>query len=60
VVDQINKWFTQIVSSDDTKKYLNSFGGDPNIKTPAEAQAMFLKAIDDWKGFVEVAKLPKM
>ena len=60
VVDQINKWFTQIVSSDDTKKYLNSFGGDPNIKTPAEAQAMFLKAIDDWKMFVEIAKLPKM
>ena len=60
VVDQINKWFTQIVSSDDTKKFLNSFGGDPNIKTPDEAQAMFLKAIDDWKMFVELAKLPKM
>jgi len=60
VVDQINKWFAQIVSSEETKKFLNSFGGDPNINTPEAAQKMFLKAIDDWKGYVEIAKLPKM
>ena len=60
VVDQINKWFTQIVSSEETKKFLNSFGGDPNINSPEAAQKMFLKAIDDWKGYVEIAKLPKM
>ncbi len=60
VVDQINKWFTQIVSSEETKKFLNSFGGDPNVNSPEEAQKMFLKAIDDWKGYVEIAKLPKM
>jgi tripartite-type tricarboxylate transporter receptor subunit TctC len=60
VVDQINKWFTQIVSSEDTKKFLNSFGGDPNVLTPDQAQKLFLKAIDDWKGYVEIAKLPKM
>ena len=36
VIDQINKWFVQIVSADDTKKFLNSFGGDPLIDTPDE------------------------
>ena len=60
VVDQLNKWFTEIVSSEESKKFLNSFGGDPNINTPDKAQEMFLKAIKDWKGFVEIAKLPKM
>jgi tripartite-type tricarboxylate transporter receptor subunit TctC len=60
VVDQINKWFSQIVATDETKKFLNSFGGDPNVLTPDQAQKLFLKAIGDWKGFVEIAKLPKI
>jgi hypothetical protein len=59
-VDQINKWFTQIVSTDDTKKFLNSFGGDPYINTPEKAQEMFLKAIPQWIEFVKIAKLPVM
>ena len=29
VVDKIHQWFVQMVSSDETKKFLNSFGGDP-------------------------------
>ena len=57
VIDQINRWFVQIVSSDDTKKFLNSFGGDPYINTPEKGQEMFLKAIEDWKGFVAIAKI---
>jgi tripartite-type tricarboxylate transporter receptor subunit TctC len=60
VVDQINKWFTQIVSTDDTKKFLNSFGGDPYINSPEKAQEMFLKAIPQWIEFVKIAKLPVM
>ena len=34
VVDQINKWFVQVVGSDETKKFLGQFGGDPLIETP--------------------------
>jgi len=60
VVDQINKWFSQIVGADETKKFLNSFGGDPNILTPDQAQKLFLKAIVDWKSYVDIAKLPKL
>jgi tripartite-type tricarboxylate transporter receptor subunit TctC len=60
VVDQINKWFVQIVSTDDTKKFLNSFGGDPFINTPEKGQEMFLKAIPQWIEFVKIAKLPVM
>jgi len=57
VIDQINKWFVQIVSSDDTKKFLNSFGGDPNIQTPDEAQKVFLQDIKNWGDYVRMAKI---
>ena len=57
VIDQINKWFVQIVSSDDTKKFLNSFGGDPFINTPEVAQKMFLRDIKDWGEHVKLAKI---
>jgi tripartite-type tricarboxylate transporter receptor subunit TctC len=57
VVDKINQWFTQIVSSEETKKFLNSFGGDPFINKPEAAQALFLKAIKDWGDYVRLAKI---
>jgi tripartite-type tricarboxylate transporter receptor subunit TctC len=60
IVDQINKWFVQVVSSEEGKKFLNSFGGDQNIQTPEEAQKNFLAAIPQWKEFVKIAKLPLM
>ena len=60
VVDQINKWFGQVLATDEVKKFLNSFGGDVNIQTPEQAQANFLAAIPQWIEFVKVAKLPLM
>jgi len=57
VIDQIHKWFVQIVSSDETKAFLNKFGGDPNIQTPDEAQAVFLKDIKAWGDYVKLAKI---
>jgi tripartite-type tricarboxylate transporter receptor subunit TctC len=57
VIQQINKWFTEIVSSDDTKKFLNSFGGDPNIQPIDEAQKKFLQEIKDWAEYVRIAKI---
>ena len=60
IVDQINKWFGQVLATDEVKKFLNSFGGDVNINTPEKAQEMFLAAIPQWIEFVKVAKLPMM
>jgi tripartite-type tricarboxylate transporter receptor subunit TctC len=57
VIDQIHKWFVEIVSTEDTKKFLNSFGGDPNIMSPDEAQAQFLKEIQNWGDYVRMAKI---
>jgi tripartite-type tricarboxylate transporter receptor subunit TctC len=57
VVDQINKWFVQMVSSAETKAFLNKFGGDPYINTPDKAQEMFLKAIKEWGEYIRMAKI---
>jgi tripartite-type tricarboxylate transporter receptor subunit TctC len=60
VVDTINKWFVEIVSSAETKTFLNKFGGDPYINTPEKAQELFLKAIEDWGDHIRLAKIEPM
>lgn len=57
IVDQVNQWFAEIVKTDETKKFLNGFGGDPFINTPEAAQELFLKAIKDWGDYVRIAKI---
>ena len=57
VVEQINKWFTFMVQSDETTKFLNSFGGDTFVNTPEAGQALLAKSVKDWGGYVKVAKI---
>lgn len=57
IVDKINQWFKEIVSAPETKKFLNDAGADPMIRTPEEAQKMFLAAIKDWGEFVRMARI---
>jgi tripartite-type tricarboxylate transporter receptor subunit TctC len=59
VVDKVNKWFSDIVRTEDTKKFLALSGADPMIRTPEEAQAMFQKAIVEWGQYARIAKLPQ-
>ncbi len=59
IVMKINQWFNQIVKTDETKKFLNSFGGDPYSISPEEGQAFFLKTIKDWEEYVRIAKIEK-
>jgi tripartite-type tricarboxylate transporter receptor subunit TctC len=60
IIDKINQWFTQIVSTEETKKFLNEAGGaDPMIRTPDQAQEMFQKAIKEWGEYVRMAKIPQ-
>jgi tripartite-type tricarboxylate transporter receptor subunit TctC len=60
VIDRINQWFVQMVSSDETKAFLNRFGGDPFINTPEKAQELFEKAIKDWGEYVRLARIEPM
>ena len=57
VVDQLNKWMVEVVGSPETKAFLNKFGGDPLIETPEAGQARLLKDVDNWKKYIEVAKI---
>jgi tripartite-type tricarboxylate transporter receptor subunit TctC len=60
VIDQIHKWFVEMVSSSETKAFLNKFGGDPYINTPEKGQELFLKAIKEWGEYVRMAKIEPM
>ena len=57
IVDQINAWFKQVIATEEAKTFLNSFGGDPWVATPEEAQARLLKDTKDWGEYVRVAKI---
>jgi tripartite-type tricarboxylate transporter receptor subunit TctC len=57
VIDKIHGWFAQMVSTDETKAFLNKFGGDPYINTPQQGQALFEKAIREWGEYVRMAKI---
>jgi tripartite-type tricarboxylate transporter receptor subunit TctC len=57
IIDKVNQWFSEIVQTDETRKFLNSFGGDPFVNSPEAGQELFLKAIKDWGDFVRIAKI---
>jgi len=57
IVDQLNKWFVQVVGSEETRKFLANFGGDPLIETPEQGQARLVKDIEIWKNYTIVAKI---
>ena len=57
IVDKLNTWFNEVLATDETRKFLNSFGGDPFITTPDEAQALFRQGVKDWEGYVKTAKI---
>ncbi|MGZ3409186.1 MAG: Bug family tripartite tricarboxylate transporter substrate binding protein [Xanthobacteraceae bacterium] len=57
IVDQINAWFRQVIATEESKAFLNKFGGDPWVASPDEAQARLLKDIKDWGEYVRLAKI---
>jgi tripartite-type tricarboxylate transporter receptor subunit TctC len=59
IIDKINAWFNEISRTEETRKFLALSGADPMIRTPDEAQAMFLKAIPEWADYVKLAKIPQ-
>lgn len=57
IVDQLNAWFNQITSSEETRKFLNGFASDPYLMSPSQAQAQLNKEMVDWKNYLQLAKL---
>src|SRR5262249_50518212 len=56
-IDRINAWFNQILAMDDTREFLNKFGGDPFVSTPDAAQALLIKEEAVWGEYVRIAKI---
>jgi tripartite-type tricarboxylate transporter receptor subunit TctC len=59
IVDKINGWFSEIVKTEETRKFLALSGADPMIRTPEQANAMFQQAIKEWGDYVRIAKIPQ-
>jgi tripartite-type tricarboxylate transporter receptor subunit TctC len=57
IIDRINTWFIEAVGTDEAKKFLNQFGGDPYLTTPDEAQAALVRDINDWESYVRAARV---
>jgi tripartite-type tricarboxylate transporter receptor subunit TctC len=55
IVATLNKWFNQVLATEETKKFLNSYGGDPYISAPEEGQALLRKQIVEWQSHVKTA-----
>ena len=59
IVQKINGWFKQVLSTPETEQFLAKFGGDVFISTPEEGQKLFAKTAEEWKGYVAMAKIPQ-
>lgn len=59
IVDKVNGWFAEVLKQDDTKQFLANFGGDVYIGSPEEGQALLAKTVNDWEGYVKLAKIPQ-
>lgn len=57
VLAQINKWFDQVVQSEESKQFLGKFGGDQLTMKPDEANKLFLEEIKNWSEYVRLAKI---
>jgi len=57
IVDQINVWFVQIQRMPETKAFFNSYGSDPFILTPDQAQARLIEDVKNWADYVKIAKI---
>jgi tripartite-type tricarboxylate transporter receptor subunit TctC len=57
IVEQLNKWFSAVVATEETRNFLRSYGGDPWIATPEEGQARLLRDIALWGDYIRIAKL---
>jgi tripartite-type tricarboxylate transporter receptor subunit TctC len=57
VVDQLNRWFSEIVGTEETRKFLANSGGDPWVASVDDAQKFYLDEIKAWGDYVKLAKI---
>jgi tripartite-type tricarboxylate transporter receptor subunit TctC len=60
VVDQINAWIGEIVSSKDGKAFFKNIASDPWLSSPDEGQAFFREQMDQWGVWVREANIEQL
>jgi tripartite-type tricarboxylate transporter receptor subunit TctC len=60
LVDQINAWMREIISSKEGKAFLESIASDPWGGTPEEGQAFLRQQIDQWGVWIREANIEPM
>jgi len=57
IISQLNIWFSQVVASEEAKKFLNGIASDPWINKPDDAQTYWRQEIKNWAEYVKLAKI---
>jgi len=57
IVEQINRWITDIVQSKEGKAFFDTIASDPWVTTPDEAQAFFREQVKQWGIYVREANI---
>ncbi len=57
LINQLNGWVGKMLAMDDTRKFIQSNGGEPFGSTSEEGQALMLKTKADWDALVKLAQI---
>jgi tripartite-type tricarboxylate transporter receptor subunit TctC len=57
VIDQLNAAFSEVINSEEGRKFNRELGGDSWITTADFAHNFYLKEIKDWGEYVRIAKI---
>lgn len=59
VVMKLNSLFQEVLDKPETEAFLNKFGGDVYTGTPKEVDELLAKTVEEWRGYVALAKIPQ-
>ena len=57
VIDQLNKWLSAAVGSEEGKAFFANIASDAWVSTVDDTQAYFSRQIDDWGEYTRIAKI---
>jgi tripartite-type tricarboxylate transporter receptor subunit TctC len=58
--DRIHGWFSEALKSPETAEFLKAQGNDVYVAPPDEAAKLLAQSAEQWKDFVQIAKIEKI
>jgi len=59
IKDKLHGWFTEVVQTDDVRKFLTGIANEPFPLTRKEASDYYVRDVKLWEKYVEIAKIEK-